>query len=110
MESEELTFFISRLPTKVRNLGKHVRNHWSVENTFHHTLDVTFTEYGSRIRKGNGPEIIAALRRFFSILKSDTTLNDKIQGKCLLAEWNLDNLKGILLGFQASESCDCPDS
>ena len=101
-ESEELTSFISSLPPKVRDLAKHVRNHWSVENTLHHTLDVTFTEDDSRIRKGNGPEIIAALRRFsLSILKSDTTINDNVRGKRLLAGWNLNNLEGILLGFQA---------
>lgn len=101
-ESEERTAFISSLPPRVKNIAKHVRNHWSVENTLHHTLDVTFTEDGSRIRKGNGPEIIAALRRLsLSILKSDTTLNDNIRGKRLLAGWNLDNLKGILLGVQA---------
>ena len=101
-ESEELTSFISSLPPKVRDLAKHVRNHWSIENTLHHTLDVTFTEDGSRIRKGNGPEIIAALRRFsLSILKSDRTIKDNVRGKRLLAGWNLNNLKGILLGFQA---------
>lgn len=101
-ESEELTSFISSLPPKVRELAKHVRNHWSIENTLHHTLDVTFTEDGSRIRKGNGPEIIAALRRFsLSILKSDRTIKDNVRGKRLLAGWNLNNLEGILLGFQA---------
>lgn len=101
-ESEELTSFISSLPPKVRDLAKHVRNHWSIENTLHHTLDVTFTEDGSRIRKGNGPEITAALRRFsLSILKSDRTIKDNVRGKRLLAGWNLNNLEGILLGFQA---------
>jgi hypothetical protein len=84
-----------------------VRNHWSVENTLHHTFDSTFTEVGSRICKGNGPEIIAALRRLsqlyqiLAILKSNTTLNDNIRGKRLLAGWNLNNLKSIPLGFQA---------
>jgi predicted transposase YbfD/YdcC len=102
-ESEEINSFISSLPPKVRDLSKHVRNHWSVENTLHHTLDVTFTEDASRIRKGNGPEIIAALRRLsLSILKSDTTIKDNVRGKRLLAGWNLNNLKGILLGFQAA--------
>jgi len=102
-ESEEYTSFIASLPPKVREIAKHVRNHWSVENSLHHTLDVTFTEDASRIRQGNGPEIIAALRRFsLSILKSDTTIQDNVRGKRLLAGWNLDNLKSILLGFQAA--------
>ena len=98
-ESEEKTSFISSLPLKVRNLSKHVR-------TLHHTFDSTFTEVGSRICKGNGPEIIAALRRLsqlyqiLAILKSNTTLNDNIRGKRLLAGWKLNNLKSIPLGFQ----------
>lgn len=102
-ESEEISYFISSLPPRVREHARHVRNHWSVENSLHHTLDVTFTEDASRIRKGNGPDITAAFRRLaLSILKSDTTVDDNIRGKRLLAGWNLDNLKGILLGFQAA--------
>jgi hypothetical protein len=34
-------------------------------------------------------------------LKSDTTIKDNVRGKRLLAGWNLNNLEGILLGFQA---------
>jgi hypothetical protein len=84
-------------------LVHHLRNHWSVENTLHHTLDVTFAEDASRIRKGNGPEIISAFRRLgLSILKSDTTIKDNVRGKRLLAGWNLNNLKKILSAFQAT--------
>ncbi len=54
-------------------------------------------------QKETAQKIIAALRRFsLSILKSDTTIKDNVRGKRLLAGWNLDNLKGILLGFQAT--------
>jgi hypothetical protein len=52
-ESQE--FFISSLPCRVRALSQHLRSHWSIENSQHHVLDVTFTEDSSRIRKGNGP-------------------------------------------------------
>jgi predicted transposase YbfD/YdcC len=67
--------FISSLPPRVREHARHVRTHWSVENSLHHTLDVppkkrTLTEDASRIRKGNGPDITAAFRRLaLSILK-----------------------------------------
>jgi predicted transposase YbfD/YdcC len=102
-ESAELSYFISSLPPKVREHARHVRNHWRVENTLHHTLDVTFTEDASRIRKGNGSEITAVFRRLaLSILKSDTTVKDNIRGKRLTAGWNLDKMKGILLAFQAA--------
>lgn len=41
-ESQE--FFITSLPCKVRAIGKHLRAHWSIENSQHYVLDVTFTE------------------------------------------------------------------
>jgi predicted transposase YbfD/YdcC len=101
-QSAELCYFISSLPPRVRAHAKHLRNHWTVENSLHHTLDVTFTEDASRIRKGTGPDITAVFRRLaLSILKSDTTIKDNIRGKRLTAGWNLNKLKGILLAFQA---------
>jgi predicted transposase YbfD/YdcC len=102
-ESAEISYFISSLPPKVRPHARHLRNHWRVENTLHHTLDVTFTEDASRIRKGSGSEITAVFRRLaLSILKSDTTVKDNIRGKRLTAGWNLNKMKGILLAFQAA--------
>ena len=102
-EQTEVTYFISSLRPTVKVHLQHLRNHWSVENTLHHCLDVTFTEDASRIRKGNGQEIISIFRRLaLSILKSDTTIKDNVRGKRLLAGWNLDNLKGILSAFQAT--------
>jgi predicted transposase YbfD/YdcC len=102
-QSAELSYFISSLPPKVREHARHLRNHWHVENTLHHTLDVTFAEDASRIRKGSGSEITSVFRRLaLSILKSDTTIKDNIRGKRLTAGWNLNKMKGILLAFQAA--------
>jgi predicted transposase YbfD/YdcC len=102
-EQTDVSYFISSLETQVRPHMQHLRNHWSVENSLHHSLDVTFAEDASRIRKGNGPEIISAFRRLgLSILKSDTTIKDNVRGKRLLAGWNLNNLKKILSAFQAT--------
>ena len=95
--SEEVSYFISSLPPKVRALAKHVRGHWSVENSLHWTLDVTFSEDQSRIRKGHGPEIAAAFRRLaLSMLKQDTTLKENIHGKRVRAGWNNNTLQAIL--------------
>lgn len=102
-EQTEISHFISSLAPTVRNHARHLRNHWSVENTLHHSLDVTFAEDSSRIRKGNGQHIISVFRRLaLSILKADTTIKDNVRGKRLLAGWNLDNLKTILTAFQAT--------
>lgn len=40
-----------------------VRGHWSIENQLHWVLDVVFGEDACRIRKNNGPENFAILRR-----------------------------------------------
>jgi predicted transposase YbfD/YdcC len=96
-ESEEVAYFISSLPPKVRVLAKHVRGHWSVENSLHWTLDVTFSEDQSRIRKGRGSQIAAAFRRLaLSILKQDTTLIENIHGKRVRAGWNNKTLQALL--------------
>ena len=66
------------------------RAHWSIENTLHWTLDMTFREDESRARKDNSAENLNALRHMaYNILKSDTTfkgsMSDK-QYRCLLDE------------------------
>jgi len=95
--------FVSSLPPKVRDPVKYLREHWGVENELHYTLDVTFTEDTSRIRKGNGPEISAAFRRVaLSILKSDTTIKDNVRGKRLTAGWDLEKFRGMIAAFQAA--------
>jgi predicted transposase YbfD/YdcC len=101
-ESHEVSYFLSSLPAKVRTLAKHVRNHWGVENSLHWSLDVTFSEDRSRIRKGNGQEIASGFRRLaLSILQQDTTLNETLRGKRLRAGWNNQTLEAILTGIAA---------
>jgi hypothetical protein len=38
------------------------RGHWSIENRSHSVRDVSFGEDRSRLRAGNAPQIMAALR------------------------------------------------
>lgn len=99
---EETMYLISSLPPKVRTLAKYVRGHWAVENTLHWSLDVTFGEDASRIRKGSGIEIASIFRRLaLSILQRDTTQKDNIRGKRLLAGWNTNVLDQIFTGIHA---------
>lgn len=99
-ESDYVTYFISSLPPKAKLVESYVSKHWTVENRLHWTLDVTFTEDASRIRKGNGQEIMGGFRRLaLSILKRDTSLkNESIRGKRLIAGWNNQTLTGIIAG------------
>jgi predicted transposase YbfD/YdcC len=69
-ESIEVRYYLSSLPVDVKLFARAVRGHWSVENTCHWTLDVTFREDDSRIRERVLGANITWLYRFtLSILK-----------------------------------------
>jgi predicted transposase YbfD/YdcC len=43
-------------------LLEYVRDHWKIENQLHYVRDVTFKEDACRVRSGNAPQVLAALR------------------------------------------------
>jgi predicted transposase YbfD/YdcC len=78
---QQTRYFISSLPPDARRLLACVRQHWSIENSCHWTLDVVFREDDSRVRTGSAPRNFALLRRLaLNLLKQDTakgSLNQK---------------------------------
>ncbi len=63
--TREVRSFITGAPRSeadAETLLKWARGHWSIENRSHHVRDVTMGEDASRIRKGSGPQVMAALR------------------------------------------------
>src|SRR5512143_2693571 len=69
-ESIEIRYYLSSLPVDVKLFARAVRGHWSVENTCHWTLDVTFREDDSRVRqRALGANITWLYRFTLSILK-----------------------------------------
>ena len=99
-ETGEVRYYISSLPAKVREFATAVRSHWSIENSLHWSLDVTFSEDKSRIHKGEGPEVVAWLRRLvLSILKQDTSIKASLRGKRYILGWDETQLEHILISF-----------
>ena len=98
---EEMCFYLSSLPPQVKKFARVVRGHWGIENHLHWSLDVTFSEDASRVRKERGPENLAIFRRLaLSILKSDTTDDDWLSGKRHRAGWNESFLLQLLTGIK----------
>jgi predicted transposase YbfD/YdcC len=63
--SHETRYFITSVQRSLANASQLLtwtRGHWSIENRSHYVRDVTLGEDASRIRKGSGPEVMAALR------------------------------------------------
>ena len=72
-KQEQTRYFISSLACDAATIAHAVRTHWSIENSLHWRLDMTFKEDASRIRKDCAPENMAALRRIaFSLAKART--------------------------------------
>jgi len=79
--------------------AKAVRSHWGIENKLHWTLDMTFREDESRIRRENGSHNFGVIRHMaLNLLKSENTkrsikgkrlrsaLDDKFRAKVLCGE------------------------
>jgi hypothetical protein len=61
----ETRYFITSVPRAVASAAKLLswsRGHWTIENRVHWVRDVSLGEDASRIRKGSGPQVMAALR------------------------------------------------
>ena len=90
-------YYISSLGASAQRLLETVRRHWSIENSLHWSLDVTFREDQCRIRKDHAPQNMATLRLVsHNLLKRETSLKVGIQGKRLQAGWREDYLLQVL--------------
>ena len=114
----DVRYYITSSARPVAALGQTIRGHWGIENTLHWTLDVTFQEDLSRVRKGHGAQNMALVRKFaFNRLLAATQLSDppnlpvkpcrrptkpprpkslKLRRK--IASWDVDRLAEILTG------------
>jgi predicted transposase YbfD/YdcC len=95
-EVADVRYFILSLPPQVKRFAAAVRGHWGIENSLHWTLDTTFREDESRIRKDHGPENFATLRRAaLGLIKQDKT-KGSVKKKRKRAGWNNDALLTIV--------------
>ena len=63
--TEEVVYGITSLPPDRADAGRLlelVRGHWRIENCLHYVRDVTLGEDACRVRSGNAPQVLAAMR------------------------------------------------
>jgi len=86
--TQETRYYISSLKDQTPQTAlKAIRDHWGIENTLHWTLDMSFNEDYSRIRKENAPHVMAILRHI--------ALNILQQGKLLQKKFKRQSIKGL---------------
>ena len=56
-------YYISSMSTTAQTFAGLIRNHWSIENKLHWSLDVLFREDASQVKKDRAPENLNILRK-----------------------------------------------
>jgi predicted transposase YbfD/YdcC len=73
-QSHECHYYLTSLNPDPILIQKAVRQHWTIENSLHWTLDMTFLEDASRIRKDHAPENLSFIRKVaLSWLKNENS-------------------------------------
>jgi len=84
--SVERRYYLSSLSLDAETFAKAVREHWSVENSLHWSLDVTFREDQSRARSRYAAQNLATLRRLaLNLVKNDKSRKLPVRQKRMLA-------------------------
>jgi predicted transposase YbfD/YdcC len=93
----EERFFISTLASQATLLLNAVRTHWSIENSLHWVLDVSFHEDACRIRRDFAPQNMALLRHLaLNLLSQDSSSKRGIAARRKKAAWDHSYLIKLL--------------
>jgi len=95
--TKESRYYISSIKNITPQVAlKAIRQHWGIENTLHWTLDMSFNEDYSRIRKGNAPHVMAIIKHLaLNLLQRYKSKRQSIRGLRKICSWDdliLDNL------------------
>ena len=96
-EGEPIDENVTSLRTTAKALLQHVRDRWSIENSWHWPRDTQLKEDAHRYRESNGVQILATLRSlamnalrldgFWSITEGLAALAHDIRGLLALLGW-----------------------
>jgi predicted transposase YbfD/YdcC len=87
--THEIHFYLSSLAADDRRSPDVIRQHWSIENSQHWVLDVTFGEDDCRVRSLHAPHNLALLRRFaLNALNRETSSKRSLKQKSKQAAMN----------------------
>lgn len=98
-ESIERRYYITSLPADAARFASAVRQHWSIENNLHWTLDVAFNEDTSRIQDKVAAENLAIVRKMsIALLQQVKTAKDSMPRMRKRCGWDDSFLLKVLRG------------
>lgn len=97
-ETDEVRYYISSLAVDAPRFAHAVRSHWSIENSCHWTLDMTYREDESRIREKCHRENMAWLNRLSLSLLKQHPGRESVAMKRRSCGWSEEFLMEVLVG------------
>jgi predicted transposase YbfD/YdcC len=90
-------YFLSSVPAADERQIAAIRQHWSIENSLHWVLDVTFQEDSSRVRDQLARHNLAVLRKIASNVFQHSATTGSLRGRRKQAAWNDAFMAQLLL-------------
>ena len=95
---QETSYYITLLADNISDVAGYIRRHWSIENSQHWVLDVTFREDECQIYAEDGARNLASIRRVLLNMVKAHPLKDSVAGKLQRAGWDAQFRAEILFG------------
>lgn len=92
----EYRFYLSNLTVEPKAFNEFIRKHWSIENSLHWQLDVTFLEDVQKTKTGNAPENLATTRKLALQILNSVRDKESIKNRRKMAGWSDQYLTQIL--------------
>jgi len=94
--TKEIRYYLTSLQSEAIAFADAVRRHWSIENSLHWSLDVTFNEDQCRVRKDHSAENFAVIRHIAINLVRLEESKGSLRGKRKRAGWSNVYLTKVL--------------
>jgi predicted transposase YbfD/YdcC len=93
----ERRFYITSAALTAEHLAPAIRDHWSIENSLHWVMDMIFRDDDSRVRNGNAPANLAAIRHMAHNLIRARKGKLSVKANLKAAAWDDSHLIRLLI-------------
>jgi predicted transposase YbfD/YdcC len=90
-------FYITSLAADAGQIGPAIRDHWSVENSLHWVMDMTFRDDECRVRNANAPANLATIRHMAQNLIRRAPGKESLRLRRKSAGWDDEYLVRMLV-------------
>jgi predicted transposase YbfD/YdcC len=94
---KETRFYITSLTAPASRVGPAIRDHWSIENSLHWVMDMTFRDDECRVRTDHAPANLAVIRHMAHNLIRLAPGKESIRLRRKAAAWDDDYLASLVV-------------